>query len=381
MHPQTQLHHPVQRAFFSLPIELFLQVLDQLVGTRDGRLPIAYAPSHSTTKALRALTLVSRHCYIVSSRYLYAHCLYLNTCTSYAQFRRTLSLELSSYHPQALQYGEAGRNERLFDKADIPRHITSLFLSPHKLQACGNETPMARLPQIIDLCGVVGPMLKRLAIDLQPVYATISEVLRMKPQTEGIFKTMSNLEELICSFDVVDYFPHPPPNLRRLAITSQGLRSDTLKHFCLGIESLESLFLLNYPDMEAADVDGLFENYQGRHLDVVLVDVNANHRTPKGTRTWTDEDKVSIWEVDAPKSYYGDEDDLTLCDGWFWMHSVWGTLFGIEKRRMECWSKVKERLNALDVEDEDDDDDDDEDDDDDDDENEDENDDDYAVEG
>jgi hypothetical protein len=338
-----------QHAFPTLPIELFLNVLDQLVNTRDGNPPIAYAPPDSITQALRSLTLVSRSIYPIASRYLYAYCLYLNNCTSYAQFRRTFGLELPTTHPCALQYGEAGRNEKLFAEADVLRHITSLFLSPQKTVKCGNA-PMVRLPQIIDLCNMVGPTLKRLAMDLQPLYAPASEVERVKPFWEGnsVFVNMPNLEELICSFDVSDYFPHPPPNLKRLAITTQGLgSSEKLTTFCLGIESLEIFFFLRDPDMEAADIDVLFDNNKCRHLDVVLVDVNANHCTPKWSREWEEDDKVEIWEVDVPKSYYGDDDDLILCDSWFWMQGVRGTLFGIEKRRMECWSKVKKRLDAL----------------------------------
>jgi hypothetical protein len=209
---------------------------------------------------------------------------------------------------------------------------------------------MVRLPQIIDLCNVVGPTLKRLAIDLQPIYAPASEVERVKPFWEGnsVFVNMPNLEELICSFDVTDYFPHPPPNLKSLAITAQGLGwGQKLTRFCMGIESLEQFFFLRDPDMEAVDIDYLFDNYKGGHLDVVLVDVNANHYTPKRSRIWEEDDKVHIWEVDVPKSYYGDEDDLIICDSWFWMQGVRGTLFGVEKRRMQCWSKVKKRLDAL----------------------------------
>ncbi|KAF2786689.1 hypothetical protein K505DRAFT_380111 [Melanomma pulvis-pyrius CBS 109.77] len=347
---QPQLLPAVQRAFSTLPIELFLNVLDQLVGTHDGCPPVAYAPSDSITKALRALTLVSRGIYPIASQYLYANCLYLDSCTSYSQFRRTLGLHLGTYHPQSLRYGQAGLNEQLFAEADILRHITSLFLSPQKTAACGGATPMVRLPQIIDLCEVVGPTLTRLAIDLQPIYASTSEIERVKPHSseKSVFMAMHNLEDLVCSFDVTDYFPQPPPNLKRLAITSQGTgTSDVLIKFCLGIQSLEVLFFLRDPEMEAADVDTLFEHYEGEHLDVVLVDVNANHCTPKGARDWKPEDRVTVWEVDVPKSYYGDEGDLILCDSWFWMQGVRGTLFTQEKRRMTSWSQVQAKMAAL----------------------------------
>ena len=334
---------PAHHAFSTLPIELFLHVLDQLVNTRTGHPPIALAPTDPTTQALRALTLVSRAIYPIASRYLYTHCLYLDNCTSFARFRRTLGLPLWDSHPEALAYGQAGRNEALFVGAGVPRYLTALFLSPHRTRKCGNA-PMVRLPQVIDLCGAVGATLRRLAMDLGPVYASPSEVEAARPlgRDGGVLGGMVCLEEMVCSFDVADCFPDAPPNLKRLAITSQGLRGEeALVRFCFGVLSLEVLVFLRPAEMEAADVNVLFEKYMGRHLDVVLVDVNANHVTPEWTRDWTEEDRVTVWEVDVPKSYYGDDEDLILCDHWLWTHGVRGTLFTQEKRRMESWSQAR----------------------------------------
>jgi hypothetical protein len=109
-----------QSPLTSLPKELLLHVLDELVSTRDGSRPVAFAPSDPATKALRSLALTSRGIYPYASQYLYMHCLYLPTCRSYSRFRRTLGLELG-HHPDALEYGEAGRNDVLFASAQIPR--------------------------------------------------------------------------------------------------------------------------------------------------------------------------------------------------------------------------------------------------------------------
>jgi hypothetical protein len=276
------------------------------------------------------------------TRYLYAHCLYLDNCTSYARFRRTLGLGLG-WHPEALGYGEAGRNDELFAQANA--HVTSIFISPCKTEKC--EGPMVRLPQIIDMGLAIGATLKRLAMDLQPVYAPGSEILIAKPHTStnNIFLHMPLLEELVCSYDVPDYFPHPPPNLKRLAMTFQEL-TDTHLDFCFSISTLETLCFLR-PELTATHIDDLFARYRGRHLDIVLVDVNANHVTPKDTRDWDNEDRVTIWETDVPKSYYGDEDDMVLCDGWIWSHGVQGTLWTQDKRRMIEWRVIRERLRAL----------------------------------
>jgi hypothetical protein len=208
MHAPTELC--MQRAFSVLPLELLLHVLDQLIGSCNRLQLIAYEPSHIVTKTLRNLTLVSRSIYPVASRYLYSYCLYLNNCTNYARFRRTLGLNLGS-HPQILKYGESGRNEELF--AGIPRYITSAFISPMKTKQDGDTTPLVRLPQIIDLCKTIGLTLKRLALDLQPIYAVASEIELVKPylSEQNIFLYMLSLEELVVSYDVLEYFPYAPP--------------------------------------------------------------------------------------------------------------------------------------------------------------------------
>ncbi|KAF2636572.1 hypothetical protein P280DRAFT_472810 [Massarina eburnea CBS 473.64] len=335
----------MERAFGSLPLELFLVVLDQLVATSSGHPPIAYGPSDSVTKALRALTLVSRTSYLSASRYLYAHCLYLNTTTNYTQFRRTIGLDIGKT-PLTLEYGEAGRNDDLFYEADIPRIITSAFISPEKTGPWGcGKVLMVRLPQIIDLGNRIGQTLKRLALDMQPVYTPGSQILSVKPHTatNNIFLHMPNLEDLICSYDVTDYFPHPPPNLKRLAMTFQGM-DDLHLDFCFAISSLEILVCLRPEELQAADIDKLFDRYKGHHIDIVLVDVNAHHCTPPNTRDWEEEDRVKIWEVDVPRSYYGDDDELILCDSWIWTHGVNGTLWNQGKRRMLSWSEIQDRL-------------------------------------
>ncbi|CAO2656572.1 Nn.00g053750.m01.CDS01 [Neocucurbitaria sp. VM-36] len=333
----------LQGAFSLLPPELFLNVLDQLVGTRDSQ-PVAYAPSNAITKALRALTLVSRNIYPIASRYLYTYCLYIDSCTNYARLRRTLGLNLG-YHPQALNYGQVGRNEKLFAEADTLRYISSAFISPVKTNKDGLGSTLVRLPQIIDLFSIIGRTLKRLILDLQPVYAPASEVELVKPHINGnnIFLNMLNLEELVVSFDVIDYFPFPPFNLKRLAITVQEMK-DAQLDFCFSISSLQTLIFLRPPELTSADIDLLFEAYKGKSLDVVLVDVNSNHRTPRGTRSWKLDDTVRIWEADVATSFYGDDDDLILCDSWIWTHGLEGSLWTQDRRRMASWAEIQKRL-------------------------------------
>ncbi|KAF2731265.1 hypothetical protein EJ04DRAFT_514694 [Polyplosphaeria fusca] len=336
-----------QSPFCLLPLELFLHILDQLVSTRDGEQKIAFSPSNPITRTLRSLARTCRYTYPYATQYLYTYSLYLDSCRAFSRLRRTLGLELGyGHHPDALRYGEAGRHEALFAVAQPPKYITSVFLSPQKTEKCGSA-PMIRLPQVIDLCNAIGRTLKHLAMDLQPIYAPTSEIEAIKPHitTNNIFLGMPVLEELMCSFDITDYFRFPPPNLKRMAITAQGFH-ESLMVFSFAIPSLETMFIIREADMDAEHIDDIFGNYHGRGLDVVLVDVSSNHGTPEGTRDWHEEDVVRIWEVDVPKSYYGDEDDLILCDSWMWDHAVRGALWNVEKRRMESWSEVEARLTA-----------------------------------
>lgn len=332
----------------TLPPEVILNVLDQLIGIPFEQRPIFDAAS-PVTKTLRSLTLTSRKMHAVASRYLYRHCLYLNDCISYSCFRRTLGIELGSNHPPTLPYGQAGRNEILWSDAKVERRIQSAFISPMKTfsehSKYTRDALMVRLPQILDLCSIIGTTLKKLVLDMLPVYSPRSEVekVRFTQKETDIFLGMPNLEELIASYDVPDYFRSPPPNIKRLAITIQDLH-DIAMHFCFAVSSLQTLILLRPVDLSAADIDRIFSAYKGNSLDVVLVDVNSNHRTPKDTRDWTGDSTVRIWEADVPTSFYGDDDDLVLSDNWIWTHAVQGTLWNQKHRKMASWSDIQRRL-------------------------------------
>ncbi|KAF1911668.1 hypothetical protein BDU57DRAFT_460875 [Ampelomyces quisqualis] len=332
------------RTIPALPLELYLHILDQLVGMRYGQQPVAYGPHHAVTQTLRSLTLVSRKTYHVASKYLYSHCIYLDDCTNYTRLRRTLGLDIGS-HPQSLRYGESGRNEMLFATADPPRYITSAFISPLQTTQDGTETPMIRLPEVIDLFRAIGPTLKRLALDLQTIYTTASEIEHVRPYLSGnnIFLHMPVLEELIASYNVLEYFPFAPPNLKRLAITFQEIKEPQLQ-FCFSTSSLQTLVMLRPPELLSRDLDLIFSSYKGRNLDVIFVDVNSNHRTPSGTRSWEEDDTVKMWEMDVPTSFYGDEDDLELAEEHIWTHGVDGTLWSQSKRRMTSWAEIQRKL-------------------------------------
>ena len=206
-------------------------------------------------------------------------------------------------------------------------------------------TPSVRLKHIVSLFRTIGPTLKRLILDMQPIYSPWSEAQDSVSRCNThVFVSMPKLEELVTSYDALDHFHVPPPNLKRLAITVDNMHRVTMR-FCFAASALERLVLLRPKELSAVDIDRLFAAYKGQSLDVVFVDVNSNHRTPPDTRDWTDEDAVRIYEADVPMSFYGDEDELILCDDWIWRSAVEGTLWSLEeKRRMTSWKEVQRRL-------------------------------------
>ncbi|CAI6331461.1 unnamed protein product [Periconia digitata] len=329
----------IVQLFGRLPPELFLLVLDQLVSTFDGIEPIAYAPSSATTRALRALTLVSRISYLLASPYLYRSCIYLDTCTNFTRFRRTMCLPVSIHHPQSLAYGEAGLNRFLFQAADIPKRITSVFISPTKADSCkARGTPLVSLPEIIDLGRAIGSNLTRLALDMQPIANSNSNYYNayLLP-SKNIFLDMKNLVELVTSGDVVYDFPDPPPNLKKLAITSGNLVDGFgVRHFCFSIPSLETLVCMRPFFLDASQIDRVFDLYKGKMLDVLFVEINPFNKAPPGIRTWDDEtDKVRLWEIDVPgTASMVSYDHIALSSQFIFSEGVAGSLWDFPKRRM-----------------------------------------------
>lgn len=330
--------------FSKLPVELFFSILDELVSTSDGRQPIAYAPSNVITKALRALTLVSRFAYLAASRYLYSRCLFIHNRTSYVRLQRTLGTDFEN-HSLAPSTRQRSRYERLFQQAAcIPRYTTSMYFSPTG-GSKDEKNLMVRLPEIIDLCKCIGANMRRLALDFQYVISSPDEFHSTVShhRENSIFLYMPRLEELIISFDVLDHFRFPPPHLKRLAITAQGL-TEVQEDFYRSIPSLETLIFLRPMELKATDIDRWMDSCMGHVLDIVLVDVSVNHATPVGTRDWKDDDTVRIWQVDVPNSFYGDDDDLMLCNDWVWSQAINGRLWTADKHRMTPWKDIEKRL-------------------------------------
>jgi hypothetical protein len=319
-----------------LPLELLYHVLDQLVATRHGHQPIAYEPSNDITKTLRALTLVSRSIYPIASKYLYSNCLYFRSHINLGRFIRTLDLILGLAHPRTLDSGEVLRNGQLYYEAKGTQNMNSIFIS--FMLPDGRFQGSTPLPAIIGLCQSLDTTIRRLALNFPRMHAPAYH-------PDDVLIEMPKLEELILGFHVIDYFRIPLPNLKRLIIAApRTLDRDDVLDFVRLIPSLEVLICIRPYQMICAVIEALFSAYHGKRLDVVLVDVNSNHSTPKGTRSWTDDDVVRVWEIDVPTSFYGDDNNLDLCVDYMWTHGVDGTLWNHERRRMASWAEIERRL-------------------------------------
>lgn len=317
-----------------IPLEIFLHILDQLVGTKTGTPPIAYAQSDPITKTLRSLTLVSKQLYPVATRYLFSHCLYIDSATRLHQLQRTLGFKDDIGYCQAgchVPYDSKQENHRA--PGNVQKAITSVYLSPKPL----GWTTLATLPQVVGLLGFLAPTLKRLAINLEPGFVPD---LTVTSSVEKIFSKLTSLEELICSAGCDVFYRSRPPNLKRLAMDESGLRTIN-RFFCFAIPSLERLVVKRCSKLSRGHIEYIFEAYDGAYLDVLFVHVAAKHGTPEGSRDFKPDDKVHLYELDVPTSYYGDEDESALCREWIWQKALHGTLWAEEGRKMENWSNMK----------------------------------------
>ena len=335
------------KGWSSLPVELHLHILDFLVESstphHQDHQPVALPPNHPTTRTLLALTRVSRIIYPLASSYLYANCLCINNEPSFARLYRTLSLH-SSADPQLSQNTEPRRDEELWKQVDVLRHVNRAFLSPAEDKTEGEEcfAAMMQFPHVVDVFAIIGAQLKRLVLVLSHEHISqMRDTNLMNPKSrlssyrnKKVFPSMPLLEEAVINFDSRYTVSSLSPQLKRLCTTVYD-EFDCMPGACFSIPSLETLVLLRPKGLAAVEIDAWFYTYQGESLDVILVDVNSNHLIPWLTRNFKEDDKVRIWEVDVPTSFYGDDDDIELCTTWIFEHARDGSLWETEKRRME----------------------------------------------
>ena len=335
------------KGWSSLPLELHLHILNFLVESstphHQDHQPVALPPNHPTTRTLLALTRVSRIIYPLASSYLYTHCLCINNEPSFARLYRTLSLH-SSADPQVSQNKKPWHNEELWKQANVLRHVNRAFFSPAEDKTEGQEpfAAMMQYPHVIGMLAIIGAQLKKLVLVLSPEHISqMRDTNLMNPKSrlssyrnKKVFPPMPLLEEAVINFDSRYIVSSLSSQLKRLCTTIYD-EFDCMPGACFSIPSLDTLVLLRPVGLGGVEIGAWFNHYKGESLDVILVDVNSNHHMRWLAQSWKEDDKVRIWEVDVPTSFYGDEVDVVLCKTWIFEHARDGSLWETEKRRME----------------------------------------------
>jgi len=109
------------------------------------------------------------------------------------------------------------------------------------------------------------------------------------------------------------------PNLKTVALYNKDIGADGFWADIGKLEDLKTLVLTRADGLEEVDMKAEWKRCCGdekRGLEIVLVNVESQHREPVGRASWKDGDKVRVREVNVPTSYYGDEDPIWLCQDW-----------------------------------------------------------------
>lgn len=327
-----------------LPAEIFLNVLDQLVETGDGSCPLPQPQLNSVRKTLRSLTLVSRDIYPIATKYLYSAHIWLGSLGAISRFCTTLELNRQRH---TLTNDMAVQQHKGFAQFDLSKYVTSLYLSPveySKSTSTGPRwrwTPNSGLTEIVGLCHSLSSTLKRLHLNLLPMVAHFDATKKSGLETidPNLFARLLRVEEMMITEDVIDYFTHPPPNLKRLGIIFDVL-SDFDPAFCLSLPSLRTLVLLRPWGFSASMIETFLDSYHGKNLDIILFENSVNYGTSEGTREWRSDDTVHIFEADVPLGFYGDD----VNDEWMWDQAIEGTLWSQTQRQMKSWADIRKPL-------------------------------------
>ncbi|KAK0554566.1 hypothetical protein OC846_002042 [Tilletia horrida] len=176
-----------------LPTEIISHIIASVVD-ESGTI---YSASHTVTKTLLSLTLVSRATYVFASNHLRRQCMFiddrkrLRDCVAYLKATDHLVPEYNSGKTKGTKAVPPG--PQLWP-------ITSLYLAP----IAGDLIPRQTLGHIIELCTLIRPSLKRLIVDMpwqfarQPDPSIDSDALKIA------FSSLTELQDLV---NLTNYYP------------------------------------------------------------------------------------------------------------------------------------------------------------------------------
>ena len=301
-----------------LPSELILSVIDWVI-PRSGPQPIALPPSHPATKTLLSLCRASIITYPTARRLLYTHCLWISN-----------SLRLYSLQDSISGRLEAHLNAPHRTRPEVPilNHTTSLYLSHDDL--------LRLYPShlLVDFFTLTAPYIRHLVIDM-PLREYQEDNRGMTDHARATlrlaFSQLTALEtfcsvrdELFLENSDRDFTAiRPPvwsfwPNLKTLALYNEDVDKPNFWSELGKLKDLKTLVLTRADGLEYVDMKLEWRKHRGdekRGLEIVLVNVASLHKRPMGREAWKD-DNITVREVNVPISYYGDEDEIELCQEW-----------------------------------------------------------------
>ncbi|KAJ9157448.1 hypothetical protein NKR23_g754 [Pleurostoma richardsiae] len=315
-----------------LPLELILHIITCLVPSN----PAAFLPlSTSSTKTLIAFTLVCRATSPVAKRLLRQHCLSITSSSRLRDLLLCISIQAASPSPSP-------------DRAAL-RSLTSLYLAPFPP---GRLDDLPTALWVRELFLTVSGTLTRLVVDM-PLRSLwpADDHLDVRANLRQGFEALARLEELVCVRDELFLRVSEPewhvdegpplwasaarwPRLRRLALYNADAGAPGFWRAVGAAPRLETLVLTRADGLE----EGVCPKTEyfavaDRPLTVVLVDVEA--RRPEGMPRWRwrdvdPEGRMRVAAYDVPTSFYGDEDEIELCQEWVKGAALRGTLWGWE---------------------------------------------------
>jgi hypothetical protein len=106
------------------------------------------------------------------------------------------------------------------------------------------------------------------------------------------------------------------PKLRLLALYNCDLTSEVFWRDISTLDKLETLVLTRADGVREVDLRREWRRCgRGRELTMWFVDVDGGYGVPE-TVEWREGDKLTIRVGCVPTSYYGDEDEIELCQDW-----------------------------------------------------------------
>ncbi|PVH80878.1 hypothetical protein DL98DRAFT_515025 [Cadophora sp. DSE1049] len=292
-----------------LPTEILLNIIDSIAPFAD--LPqIALPRNHPITKTLIALTYTSRALRPHARRLLYTHCLYIHTDNRLRKLLRSIQ--------ESQQHGQG----------DLLEYATSLYLRPYPVDGTIADAGISN--DVLVLMSALAPRLRRLLVDIpfRSVYPD-EDRLGVRSVLRTAFSNLPVLEEFCSVRDelYLELGASDEPGvwsgwerLKMLVLYNVDVSTEKFWKGLYLSKNIETVVLTRCDGLNEVDMKQEWKNQfdveEERPLDVLLVNVDAEHTIPLGFERWKKEDKMQVRILNVPISYYGDEDLIVICQQW-----------------------------------------------------------------